>query len=76
MDVSDEADAEPWGKDEKRITKIVFIGNSPNSPCLISGVPNSKRWGAFFLIWEDPSFLKHLPEKKQMFSPKKPREVG
>lgn len=26
MDVSDEADAEPWGKDEKRITKIVFIG--------------------------------------------------
>lgn len=32
MDVSDEADAEPWGKDEKRITKIVFIGNSPNSP--------------------------------------------
>ena len=29
MDVSDEADAEPWGKDEKRITKIVFIGNSP-----------------------------------------------
>lgn len=28
MDVSDEADAEPWGKDEKRITKIVFIGAS------------------------------------------------
>ena len=26
MDVSDEADADPWGKDEKRITKIVFIG--------------------------------------------------
>ena len=28
MDVSDEADAEPWGKDEKRVTKIVFIGFS------------------------------------------------
>ena len=29
MDVSDEADAEAWGKDEKRITKIVFIGDLP-----------------------------------------------
>lgn len=28
MDVSDEADADPWGKDEKRITKIVFIGKA------------------------------------------------
>ncbi|CAJ1392312.1 unnamed protein product [Effrenium voratum] len=28
MDVSDEADAERWGPDEKRITKIVFIGKA------------------------------------------------
>lgn len=37
MDVSDEDDAAPWGKDEKRISKIVFIGKGLDQQCLKDG---------------------------------------
>lgn len=37
MDISDEDDAGPWGEDEKRVSKIVFIGKSMDKPFLTRG---------------------------------------
>jgi len=37
MDVSDEDDAAPWGPDEKRISKIVFIGKAMDQKFLRQG---------------------------------------
>jgi len=37
MDVSDEDDAGPWGEDEKKISKIVFIGKSMDQQFLRDG---------------------------------------
>ena len=40
MDVSDEDDAEPWGQDEKRVSKIVFIGKGMDRDFLEEGFHN------------------------------------